>query len=63
MSDCCFGVSPVNYPDPDSEYQWDGGTKVCSNDPGHVTKMAAMPIYGKTPSNTFSETLQTWYTA
>ena len=23
------------------------GTKVCSNDPGHMTKMAAMPIYGK----------------
>ena len=26
---------------------WDGGTKVCSNGPGHMTKMAAMPIYGK----------------
>ena len=25
----------------------DGGTKVCSNDPGHMTKMAAMPIYSK----------------
>ena len=23
-----------------------GGTKVCSNVPGHMTKMAAMPIYG-----------------
>ena len=23
------------------------GTKVCSNGPGHVTKMTAMPIYGK----------------
>ena len=21
------------------------------NDPGHMTKMAAMPIYGKNPSN------------
>ena len=29
------------------EPPWDGGTKVCSNDPGHMTKMAAMPIYGK----------------
>ena len=29
------------------ELLWDGGTKVCSNDPGHMTKMAAMPIYGK----------------
>ena len=27
----------------------DGGTKVCSNCPGHMTKMAAMPIYGKKP--------------
>ena len=26
---------------------WDGGTKVCSNGPCHMTKMAAMPIYGK----------------
>ena len=26
------------------EPSWDGGTKVCSNGPGHVTKMAAMPI-------------------
>ena len=26
---------------------WDGGTKVCSNGPGHMTKIAAMPIYGK----------------
>ena len=21
--------------------------KICNNDPGHMTKMAAMPIYGK----------------
>ena len=26
---------------------WDGGTKVCSNGPGHMTEMAAMPIYVK----------------
>ena len=26
------------------EPPWDGGTKVCSNGPGHMTKMAAMPI-------------------
>ena len=25
----------------------DGGMKVCSNGPGHMTSMAAMPIYGK----------------
>ena len=26
---------------------WNEGTKVCSNGLGHITKMAAMPIYGK----------------
>ena len=29
------------------ESPWDGGTKVCSNGPGHITKVTAMPIYGK----------------
>ena len=29
------------------EPPWDGGTKVYSNGAGHMTKMAAMPIYGK----------------
>ena len=29
------------------EPPWDGGMKVCSTGPGHMTKMAAMPIYGK----------------
>ena len=29
------------------EPQWDRGTKCCSNGLGHMTKMAAMPIYGK----------------
>ena len=29
------------------EPPWDGGTKVCSNGLGHMTKVAAMPIYGK----------------
>ena len=29
------------------EPPWEGGTKVCINGPGHMTKMAAMPIYGK----------------
>ena len=24
---------------------WDGGTKVRSNGPGHMTKMTAVPIY------------------
>ena len=26
---------------------WAGGTKVCSNGPGHMTNMAVMPVYGK----------------
>ena len=29
------------------ESPWDGGTNVCSNGPGHMTKMATMAIYGK----------------
>ena len=29
------------------EPPWDGGTKIYSNGPGHMTKVAAMPIYGK----------------
>ena len=35
------------------EPPWVGGTKVCSWHLGHMTKMAAMPIYGKNPSNIF----------
>ena len=31
-------------------------TKVCSRHLGHMTKMAATPIYGKNPSKRFSET-------
>ena len=30
------------------EPPWHGGTKICSNGPGHMTKVATMPIYGKT---------------
>ena len=30
-----------------TEPPWDEGTKVCSNEFDHMTKMAAMPIYGK----------------
>ena len=29
------------------EPPWDRGTKACSNGLGHITKVAAMPIYGK----------------
>ena len=29
------------------EPPWEGGKKVYINGPGHMTKMATMPIYGK----------------
>ena len=35
------------------EPPWGGGTKVYINGPGHMTKMAATPIYGKNPSKIF----------
>ena len=46
----------------------DAGTKVCSNGPGHMTKMVAMPIYGKTFKNLLlqnqkADDLGTWYIA
>ena len=50
------------------EPPWEGGTKVCINDPGHMTKMAAMPIYGKNLKNLLfqnqkSYDLETWHVA
>ena len=49
------------------EPPWEGGTKVYINDPGHMTKMAAMPIYGKTFKNLLrnqkSYDLETWHVA
>ena len=35
------------------EPPWEEGTKVYINGPGHMTKMAATPIYGKNPSKIF----------
>ena len=35
------------------ETPYDAGTKVCSNGRGHMTKMAATPIYGKNPLKIF----------
>ena len=37
------------------EPPWDRETKVCSNGPGHITKMAAIPIYGKNLKNSSLE--------
>ena len=47
---------------------WEGGTKVSINGPGHMTKMAAMPIYGKNLKNLLlqnqkSYDLETWHVA
>ena len=33
---------------------WDGESKHCSNGPGHMTKVAAMPIYSKNMKNSSS---------
>ena len=35
------------------KHLWEGGTNVYINNPGHMTKMAAMLIYGKNPSKIF----------
>ena len=35
------------------EPPWVGGTKFCLRHVGHMTKMAATPIYGKNPSKIF----------
>ena len=35
------------------KHLWEGGTNVFINNPGHMTKMAAMPIYDKIPSKFF----------
>ena len=51
------------------EPPWEGGTKVCINCPGHMTKMAAMPIYGKNLKknllfrNRWTDFHKTWYVA
>ena len=47
---------------------WEGGTKVYINGPGHMTKMAAMPIYSKSLKNLLlqnqmSNDLETWHVA
>ena len=42
-SETALPINPKFYVEP----LWEGGTKVCINGPGHMTKMAAMPIYGK----------------
>ena len=48
------------------EPPWKGGTNVYINRPGHMTKMAAMPISGKNLKNLLlpnqkSNDLETWH--
>ena len=50
------------------EHPWEGGTKVCINGPGHMTKMVPMPIYGKNLKNLLLQNWradfhETWYVA
>ena len=49
------------------EPPWEGETKVYINGPGHMTKMATMPIYGKDLKkllqNQMSYDLETWHVA
>ena len=51
------------------EPPWVGGTKFCSRHLGHMTKMAATPIYGKKPfknlllQNRQADFHETWYVA
>ena len=63
---CCKAARPIEAKF-HVELLWVGKVKVCSNGPGHVTKMATMPINGKNPLKVFSKTrkadyLRTWYT-
>ena len=49
------------------EPHWEGGSKVCINGTGHMTKMAATPIYGKNLQKSSSTELsydhETWHGA
>ena len=50
------------------EAPWDGEMNVCSNGCGHMTKMSAMPKYGKTLKalllwNQKADDLESWYGA
>ena len=42
------------------EPPWDGVTNVSSNGPGHMTKMATMPVYGKNLKKSSSEPKGRW---
>ena len=52
ISETTWPIKAKFYVEPPCE----GGMKVYINGPGHMTKMAATPIYGKNPSKIFSRT-------
>ena len=52
FSETAWSIKPKFYVEP----PWEGGTKVCINGSGHMTKMAVMPIYGKTFKNLLLQT-------
>ena len=61
-SETAWPIKAIFYLEP----PWEGGTKVCINGPGHMTKMAATPIYGKNLKNLLLENRradfhETWY--
>ena len=53
----------------EAKFLWDGGTEICSNGPGHMAKMADMPIYmvkslkNLLLQNQMGDHLETWYAA
>ena len=52
FSDTAWPIKAKFYVEP----PWVGETKFCSGHVGHMTKMAAMPIYGKNASKIFFRT-------
>ena len=52
---CCKAVKPTEAKFR-VEFLWAVRMKVCSNGPGYVTKITAMPIHGKKSLKIFSET-------
>ena len=49
ISETAWSIEAKFYVEP----PWVGGTKFCSRHLGHMTKMAATPIYGKNPPKIF----------
>ena len=51
----------------DMELLWDGGTKVSSNGPSHMTNMSTIPVYGKNlkffSGKQNANDLESWYAA